>query len=309
MAEKRANFIWFNGKFVPWQDAKIHVMSHALHYGSSVFEGIRVYKGPNHPWVFRLTDHIQRLFDSAKIYRLHIPYTPAEVQQACLDLIMENKLLTGAYIRPLAFMGDVGPGIKPPAGAACELMIAAFPWGSYLGDKSLSEGVDVHVSSWQRMAPNTMPTAAKAGGHYLSSQLIAAEAKRHGYHEGIALDTRGFISEGSGENIFIVKKGQLMTPPATSAILPGLTRDTVFTLAQAMKMATAEEILPREALYLADEIFMTGTAAEIVPVRSVDGIVIGDGKVGDITQRLQQAFFGLFVGETVDYGQWLTPVM
>ncbi|MBL6734518.1 MAG: branched-chain amino acid transaminase [Shewanellaceae bacterium] len=307
--EKKADFIWFNGQFVPWQDAKIHVMSHALHYGSSVFEGIRVYQGGDHAWVFRLTDHIQRLFNSAKIYRLHIPYTPAEVKQACLDVVMENNLNTGAYIRPLAFMGAVGAGIKPPSGAVCEMMIAAFPWGSYLGEKSLTEGVDVHVSSWQRLAPNTMPTAAKAGGHYLSSQLIAAEAKRHGYHEGIALDTQGFISEGSGENIFIVRNELLMTPPANSAILPGLTRDTVFTLAQKMGLATAEQILPREALYLADEVFMTGTAAEIVPVRSVDGITIGQGKAGEITQRLQQAFFGLFTGETPDYGSWLTPVM
>lgn len=308
MSEKKAEYIWLDGTFMPWHDAKVHVMSHALHYGSSVFEGIRVYKTQQGCAIFRLKEHIQRLFDSAKIYRFSIAYTPDEVQSVCKKLLVENQVKEGAYLRPLAFLGDIGMGIKPPPGAKAQLMIASFPWGSYLGEESLKHGVDVQVSSWQRLASNTMPTAAKAGGHYLSSQLIAGEAKRHGYHEGIALDTQGQLSEGSGENIFIVRHDTLITPPATSAILPGITRDSVFKLAQSLGYEVREQALPRESLYLADEVIMTGTAAEIVPVRSVDGLPVGTGKPGPITQALQAAFFGLFSGETPDQWGWLELV-
>ncbi|WP_035387137.1 branched-chain amino acid transaminase [Ferrimonas senticii] len=299
--------IWFNGQFVAYADAKVHVFSHALHYGSSVFEGIRAYDTPNGPAVFRLGDHIQRLFDSAKIYRMTIPYSQAELEQACCEAVSRNGLAS-AYIRPLAFYGNVGLGINAARGHNAEVMVAAMPWGAYLGEESLQQGVDVCVSSWQRLAANTMPTGAKAGGNYLSSQLISGEAKRHGYAEGIALDVNGQISEGAGENLFIVKNKVLYTPPVTAAILPGLTRDSVMTLAKELGLEVQQQALAREALYLADEVFMTGTAAEIVPVRSVDGIDIGCGARGPITEQLQRAFFGLFDGTTEDKWQWLTPV-
>ncbi len=308
MSVKKAEYIWFNGSCVPWQDAKVHVMSHALHYGSSVFEGIRVYKTPQGSAIFRLPEHVQRLFDSAKIYRMPIPFSQMDIMNACKNIVLENKLTEGAYIRPLIFMGDVGAGVKPPVGSIAEVMVAAFPWGAYLGEGSLEQGVKAQVSSWQRLAPNTMPTAAKAGGHYLSSQLIAEEARRHGYDEGIALDIQGQLSEGSGENIFVVKGGILYTPPATAAILPGITRDTVFQLAESLGYKVVEQALPRESLYLADEVMMTGTAAEIVPVCHIDGLEVGTGKPGPITRHMQKAFFGLFNGETVDQWGWLDAI-
>ncbi|WP_211219919.1 branched-chain amino acid transaminase [Ferrimonas futtsuensis] len=303
----QADFIWFNGKMMPWQDAQVHVLSHALHYGSSVFEGIRAYHTPRGPAVFRLQEHIQRLYDSAKIYRMPIPYTPAELEQACRDTIVDNGL-DSAYIRPLAFYGNVGLGLNVPPGSQAEVIVASFPWHSYLGEESTKQGVDVCVSSWNRLAANTMPTGAKAGGNYLSSQLISGEAKRHGYTEGIALDTNGQISEGAGENLFLVKNGVLITPPVTAAILPGITRDTIITLARDAGYEVKEEALAREALYLADEIFMTGTAAEIVPVRSVDGIQVGEGERGPVTADMQAAFFGLFSGVTEDKWGWLDYV-
>ena len=300
-------WIWFNGELRPWHDASVHVLSHALHYGTSVFEGIRVYDTPAGAMAFRLQDHIQRLFDSAKIYRLHIPFEPAEIAEGCKLAVRENGL-GSAYIRPLAFMGAVGLGVTPPADARMDVAIAAFEWGAYLGDESLEQGVDVCVTSWQRLAPNTMPTGAKAGGNYLSSQLIAMEARRHGYHEGIGLDSNGLISEGAGENLFVVKNGMLYTPPLSAGILPGITRDTVMKLAADAGLEVREEALAREALYLADEIFMCGTAAEIVPVRSVDRITVGQGCRGPLTAQIQAAFFGLFDGRTQDKYGWLEPV-
>lgn len=303
----QADFIWFNGKMVPWQDAQVHVLSHALHYGSSVFEGIRAYHTPKGPAVFRLKEHIQRLFDSAKIYRMPIPYSAEQIEQACRDTIVDNGL-DSAYIRPLAFYGHVGLGLNVPQGSQAEVIVASFPWNAYLGEESTQQGVDVCISSWNRLAANTMPTAAKAGGNYLSSQLISGEAKRHGYAEGIALDVNGQISEGAGENLFVVKNGVLITPPVTAAILPGITRDTIITLAREAGYEVKEEAIAREALYLADEIFMTGTAAEIVPVRSVDGIQVGSGNRGPITADLQAAFFGLFSGVTEDKWGWLDYV-
>lgn len=303
----QADYIWFNGEMVPFMDAKVHVLSHALHYGSSVFEGIRAYRTPKGPAVFRLKEHVQRLYDSAKIYRMPIPYEMDAITQACKDAVSHNGL-DSAYIRPLAFYGHVGLGLNVPKGSKAELIIAAFPWDAYLGEESAQAGVDVCVSSWNRLAPNTMPTGAKAGGNYLSSQLISGEAKRHGYAEGIALDVNGQISEGAGENLFLVKNGVLITPPTTAAILPGITRDTVMTLARDAGYEVREEALAREALYLADEIFMTGTAAEIVPVRSVDGITVGSGERGEITHAIQNAFFGLFSGETEDKWGWLDHV-
>ncbi|MXR70494.1 branched-chain amino acid transaminase [Shewanella sp. JBTF-M18] len=307
MPAKTAELIWFNGEIMPWGDAKVHVMSHALHYGTSVFEGIRVYDTPQGPAGFRLTDHVQRLYDSAKIYRMPVPYSFDETMQACRDIVKSNRL-DSAYIRPLVFFGDVGMGITPPKDAQCDLMVAAFPWGAYLGEDSMERGVDVAVTSWNRLAPNTIPTGAKAGGNYLSSLQISTEAKRNGFDEGIALDVNGLVSEGAGANLFVVKKNKLYTPPATAAILLGITRDTIMTLARDLGYEVVEEPMSREFLYLADEIFMTGTAAEIVPVRSVDRIEVGAGGRGPVTQALQASFFGLFNGETQDKWGWLEPL-
>ena len=304
---KTTKYIWFNGDLVEWDKAQVHVMTHALHYGSSVFEGIRAYDTPKGPIIFRLQEHIQRLMDSAKIYWMDMPYSKEQICEACRLTVRENGLKSG-YLRPLAFVGNVGLGLHPPKDAHTDVMIGALPWGAYLGEDGLKNGVDVAVSSWNRLAPNTIPTGAKAGGNYLSSQLISREAKRHGYAEGIALDVNGYLSEGAGENLFLVKNGVLHTTPVTSAILPGITRDTIITLARDMGITVKEEALPREALYLADEIFMTGTAAEVTPVRSVDKIQVGAGCRGPITEQLQKAFFGLFNGETADKWGWLTPV-
>ena len=299
-------YIWFNGELVPWEKATVHVMTHALHYGSSVFEGIRCYDTPKGPAIFRLTPHIRRLFDSAKIYRMDIPYSRAEISEACMAVIRENGLKS-AYLRPLVWRGYGEIGVFPLKNPV-EVMVAAIQWGAYLGAEALEKGVDVAVSSWTRVAPNTLPATAKAGGNYLSSQLIVMEAQRHGYAEGIALDVTGNLSEGSGENLFVIRDGVLFTPPITAAILPGITRDAVMTLARHLGYEVREQPLPREALYIADELFFTGTAAEVSPIRSVDGITIGEGRRGPITTAIQKAFFGLFSGETEDRWGWLEYV-
>ena len=307
MAKVNADLIWFNGELMPWQNATVHVMSHALHYGSSVFEGIRAYETHKGTCIFRLEEHIERLFNSAKIYRMNIPYTQAEVIQACKDSVAKNNLKS-AYLRPLAFLGDIGMGLRAPSDVKADLMIAAFSWEAYLGAEAMETGVDVGVSSWNRIAPNTIPTAAKAGGNYLSSQLISAEANRHGYTEGIALDVHNYVSEGAGQNLFLIRKGILYTPPGSCSILPGLTRDTVITLANSLGYEVREELIAREALYLADEFFMCGTATELVPVSSVDGMKVGSGSRGPITKALQDAFFGIFDGTTEVPDSWLDPV-
>lgn len=306
MAINTPELIWFNGELKPWQEAQVHVLTHAIHYGSSVFEGIRVYDTPNGPQVFRLKEHVQRLFDSAKIYRMNIPFDQQTIFDACKSAVSSNGLKS-AYLRPVAFYGNVGLGLTPPK-VPVEVAIAAFEWGAYLGEDGLENGVDVCVTSWNRLAPNTMPTGAKAGGNYLSSQLISMEAKRHGYHEGIAMDVNGMISEGAGENLFVIRNNIIYTPPLSGCILPGITRDTVITLAKSFGYEIREELIARESLYLADEIFMTGTAAEVVPVRSVDQIQVGSGKKGPITDSIQKAFFGLFNGTTDDVWGWLEPV-
>ncbi|QOL26269.1 branched-chain amino acid transaminase [Thalassotalea sp. LPB0316] len=307
MAKVNAELIWFNGELMPWQNATVHVMSHALHYGSSVFEGIRAYKTHKGTCIFRLEEHIKRLFDSAKVYRMNIPYTQEEVEQACKDAVAKNGLAS-AYLRPLAFLGDVGMGLRPPADAKADLMVAAFSWEAYLGAEAIEQGVDVGVSSWNRLAPNTMPTAAKAGGNYLSSQLISMEAGRHGYTEGIALDVNNMVSEGAGQNLFLVRNGVIYTPFSTASILPGLTRDTVMQLAKQLGYEVREEPISRESLYLADEFFMTGTATEVVPVKTVDGMPVGNGTRGPITKAIQEAFFGMFDGSTEIPDSWLLPV-
>ncbi|KPA54615.1 branched-chain amino acid aminotransferase [Photobacterium leiognathi subsp. mandapamensis] len=302
-----ADYIWFNGEIVPWADANVHVLTHAMHYGTSVFEGIRCYNTPKGPAVFRHKEHMDRLLNSAKIYRFPIPYSCDALMEICRETIRVNKL-DSAYIRPLGYVGNVGLGVCPPVNTKMDLIVAAFPWGSYLGEEALENGVDAMISSWNRAAPNTIPTAAKAGGNYLSSLLVGSEARRHGYAEGIALSVDGYLSEGAGENIFVVRNGVLSTPPTTSAILPGITRDTIMILAKERGYEVREENIAREALYLADEIFMTGTAAEIVPVRSVDQITVGSGKRGPVTKELQAAYFGLFNGETEDKWGWLDYV-
>lgn len=308
MSFEGSKFIWMNGHMVPWEQANVHVMSHALHYGSSVFEGIRVYKTPEGPKVFRLMDHMQRLLNSAKIYRMPIPYALNELVDVCKEVVVANNLMNGAYIRPLAMRGYGDVGLAPKPDHPVDVAIAAWEWGAYLGADGLEKGVDVCISSWQRVAPNTVPALAKAGGNYLSSQLISTEAKRLGFAEGIALSTDGTVSEGAGENLFIVRDGKLLTPPAASSILTGITRDTVIKLAQQLGLTVAEQSIPRELLYLADELFFTGTAAEITPIRSVDGIGIGEGRRGPVTESLQKAFFGLFSGETPDVSGWLEAI-
>ncbi len=307
MATNTADYIWFNGKMVPWAEANVHVMSHALHYGSSVFEGVRCYETPKGPAVFRHREHAQRLLNSAKIYRFPLNYSLEEIMEATRETLRANKL-NSAYIRPLAFVGNVGLGVCPPKGSDMDMIIAAFPWGAYLGEEAQDKGIAAMISSWTRVAPNTIPTTAKAGGNYLSSILIGSEARRHGYDEGMALSVEGYLSEGSGENIFIVQDNVLMTPPLSNSILPGITRDSVMKLAVDAGYKIKETNISREALYLADEVFMTGTAAEIVPVSSIDKLQIGSGKRGPVTKHLQDIFFGLFNGETEDKWGWLDYV-
>ena len=304
-AAAHPDLIWFNGTLVPWQSATVHVMTHALHYGSSVFEGMRCYDTPRGPAIFRAREHVRRMRDSARLYRMELP-DEEDLLAACRAVVRENDLKS-AYIRPLAWRG-VGSLSVNASRHPVELMIAALPWGAYLGEDALEQGVDACVSSWTRPAANTIPTGVKAGGNYLSGQLIAMEAERLGFAEGIALDTSGTVSEGSGENLFLVRDGVIVTPPASSSILPGITRDTVMVLAKEHGMSVREERIPREALYAADEAFFTGTAVEVTPVRSVDGVTIGAGTRGPVTAVLQRAFFAVVRGETSDERGWLTPV-
>ena len=301
-------FIWFNGKLVPWEKATVHVLSHALHYGSSVFEGERAYETPRGVAIFRLRDHTRRLFDSAKIYRIAMPYSPEQINDACRQVISANNLKRGAYIRPIVFRGYGEIGVTPKNDPPTEVAIAAWEWGKYLGAEGEDGGVDACVSSWHRVAPNTLPALAKAGGNYLSSQLIGSEARRLGFAEGIGLSPDGTLSEGSGENLFLVKDGVLLTPALAHSVLGGLTRDSVMRLARERGIEVREMSIPRELLYLADEAFFTGTAVEITPIRSVDRLPVGNGKRGPVTETLQNAFFGLFSGKTPDRWGWLDYV-
>jgi branched-chain amino acid aminotransferase len=298
-------WIWHNGTIKPWADATTHVMSHALHYGSSVFEGIRSYETPNGPAIFRLSDHTRRLFASARIYDMEIPYTADDINAACRAVLKKNAL-TKAYLRPVAYRGLGGFGLS--ADTPTDVAVAAWQMGAYLGDGVLEQGIDACVSSWQRFAPNTIPAGAKAGGNYLSGQLIAREARRLGFGEGIALASTGLLSEGAGENLFLVFDGALHTTPVSAALLNGLTRNSIIRLARDAGIEVVERDLPREYLYLCDELFMCGTAAEITPIRSVDGRQVGAGKAGPLTRRMQGLFFGLFDGTTPDKYGWLEPV-
>jgi branched-chain amino acid aminotransferase len=308
MPLKTSKYIWHNGELVPWESATVHVLTHALHYGSSVFEGIRVYKGAEGLVGFRLTDHIRRMFNSAKVYYMTLPHTVEELVQACKDVVLENELFEGAYVRPLAYRGYGEMGVAGNPDDPARVSIAAWKWGSYLGEGGLENGVDVCISSWQRVAPNTVPTLAKAGGNYLSSALVTLEARRLGFAEGIALNSDGFVSEGAGENLFLFHDGRLYTPPVSASILAGLTRHTIIQLAASLGYSIVEQNIPRELLYIADEVFLTGTAAEVTPVRSVDRHTIGSGKRGPVTREIQERFFGLFDGTTPDEWGWLEPI-
>ena len=306
MAFNENGKIWFNGEFVNWKEANIHVLSHVVHYGSSVFEGIRCYNTKNGPAVFRLREHVERLLNSGKIYRMDIPYTVDELCDAIIETIKINDL-KDCYIRPVAFRGYQELGVYP-LNCPLETVIAAWEWGKYLGEEAIENGVDLGVSTWRRMAPNTLPNMAKAGANYMNSQLAKMESVINGFDEAIMLDYSGSVSEGSGENIFLVKDGVIYTPHSSLSILSGITRDSVIKMAEELDIEVNEEPIPREMLYLADEIFLTGTAAEITPVRSVDRIKIGNGKRGEITEKLQTKFFNIVKGVDDDKNSWLTFV-
>jgi len=296
--------IWHNGQLIPWEKANIHVMSHVVHYGSSVFEGIRCYEQPGGAGIFRLPEHMQRLLDSAKIYRMPLPYSVDQLMDAVVDVVEANGV-TPCYVRPIAFRGYGEIGVNPLK-SPVEVYVANFPWGKYVpGDA----GADVCISSWNRLAPNTMPSLAKAGANYMNSQLIRMEAEVNGYSEGIGLDVNGYLSEGSGENLFVIRGGTLYTTPLANSVLNGITRDSILVLARQLGIPIVEQALPREMLYICDEAFFTGTAAEVTHLRSVDRILVGkDGKMGPITTALHKAFFDIVNGLAPDTHNWLTPV-
>jgi branched-chain amino acid aminotransferase len=299
--------IWHNGRFIRWDDATLHVLSHVVSYGSSVFEGIRCYATPAGPAVFRLRDHVRRLVDSARIYRMEdIGYTIDQLAEATLELVRVNRM-DSCYVKPLILRGYGDVGVNPTKNPI-EVYLACWNWGQYLGEEALAEGVDVCVSSWTRLAPNTLPAMAKAGANYMNSQLIKMEAVANGYVEGIALDSNGYVSEGSGENVFVVRDGKILTPPLGASVLPGITRDSIITMAREMGIPVSESLVPRELLYIADEIFFSGTAAEITPIRSVDHIKVGCGRRGPVAEKLQKAFFSLIDGTRPDAHHWLSPV-
>jgi branched-chain amino acid aminotransferase len=306
MGMKPTEKIWHNGKLIRWEDATIHVLSHVVSYASAVFEGLRCYETKTGPAIFRVREHMQRMINSGKVYRIDWPYTVDDLSNAAAEVVRVNKM-TSCYIRPIALRGygDIGVGgLSVPT----EVYIACWEWGRYLGPEALEDGVDVGVSSWNRPAPNTLPTMAKAAANYMNSQLIHMEAAANGFAEGIALDINGFVSEGSGENIFVVMDGALITPPVGSSVLPGITRSSVIKLCEDLNIPVREQLVPREMLYLADEVFLTGTAAEITPLRSVDRIKVGNGSRGPITKILQDEFFAIISGSRPDRHHWLTPV-
>ena len=299
----KSNKIWFNGRFVPWDEAKIHVLAHVVNYGSSVFEGIRCYNTAKGPAVFCLNQHVQRLLNSAKVYRMEVPYSHTDLSDAILQTIQQNNLKE-CYIRPIIFRGYGEIGVNP-SNCPLEVVVAVWEWGQYLGNEGIEQGVDVCVSSWTRLAPNTLPALAKAGANYMNSQLIKMEALHHGYSEGIGLDTAGYVSEGSGENIFLINEGVVITPPLSSSVLPGITRRVVIDICHDLNIEVREQGIARELLYLADELFFTGTAAEVTPIRSVDKIAVGKGLRGPITTKIQERFFQIVQGRNQDHHNWL----
>src|SRR5579885_2620306 len=304
MAIQKTDKIWHNGTLIPWDNASIHVMSHVIHYGSSVFEGVRCYAPPSGPAIFRAQEHAQRLIDSAKVYRIDVGFTRDEIVKAMCDLVAHNGAWP-CYIRPVVLRGYGEAGVNP-FNSPPEVYIINYPWGKYL--TSDDSGCDVCVSSWTRLAPNTLPAMAKSGANYMNSQLIKMEAIVNGYSEGIALDVNGYVSEGSGENVFVVHKGRVYTPPIGNSVLPGITRNSVLHLAKDLGIEAVEQVIPREMLYIADEVFFSGTAAEITPIRSVDKITVGKGIAGPITKRLRSEFYNIVNGKSEDRHGWLTPV-
>ncbi len=306
MPVQKTDKIWHNGKWIHWDDAKIHVLSHVVSYGSAVFDGLRCYDTKQGPGLFRLHEHMQRLINSAKIYRMEFPFTADELSSVAIELVRLNKL-DACYLRPIVLRGYGEVGVNP-LNSVVEVYMACWRWGAYLGPEALAKGVDVCVSSWTRMAPNTLPAMSKAACNYMNSQLIHMEAEINGFAEGIALDATGNVSEGSGMNIFLVQDGTLLTPPVAASILPGITRDSILKLAGDLNIPTKETNIPREMLYLADEVFFVGTAAEVTPVRSIDRLTIGKGVAGPITLRLQEEFFAVTSGKKPDRHNWLTPV-
>ena len=300
------DWIWRDGEFIRWRDATVHVLSHSMQFGSSVFEGIRCYSTPRGPAIFRLEDHLQRMLDSCKIYRMEVKHSLDELVAACCELVDRNGL-DSCYLRPMVLRGYGASGMVP-FDSPVEVYLPCWPWGAYLGEGALENGVDACVTSWQRVAPNTIPAMAKVAGNYLGSQLVKMEALRNGYAEGIALNVDGMISEGSGQNVFIVKNGAVCTPTINGTLLHGVTRFSILTLARDMGLPVVEQEMPREMLYTADEVFLTGTASEVTPVRSVDKITIGSGRRGPVTTQIQQRFLDLVKGAADDPYGWLTYV-
>jgi branched-chain amino acid aminotransferase len=306
MPLQKTEKVWHNGRFIDWDEATVHVFSHVVSYASALFEGTRCYALPGGPAIFRVREHTQRLLNSCRIYRIQLPYSVDELVAAQVELVRLNKL-PHCYIRPIVLRGYGEIGVNP-YNVPIEVYIGCWPWGGYLGEEAVSKGVDVCVSSWVRIAPNTLPAMAKSAANYMNAQLIKMEALTNNYVEGIALDEAGHVSEGSGENVFLVREGVLYTPPLTSSVLPGITRDTVMTLAREFDIPVREEPIPREMLYIADEVFFCGTAVEITPIRSIDRIPVGRGLPGPVTRKLQEEFFGILKGTKPDRYGWLTPV-
>lgn len=299
-------WIWRDGEFIPWADAHVHVLSHSMQFGSSAFEGVRCYHTPNGPAIFRLREHLQRLMNSVKIYRMELPYSVDDLMKACCELVLRNKL-DSCYLRPMVVRGYGAAGMVP-FDSPIEVYLPCWPWGAYLGEGALEDGVDACVSSWHRFAPNTIPSLAKIAGNYLGGQLIKMEALANGFAEAIALSPGGTVSEGSGQNVFLVVDGVLITTPLDGSLLGGITRSSIIALAQRDGLTVREQVVPREMLYIADELFFTGTAAELTPVRSVDHIKVGAGKVGPVTKHLQTNFLDIANGRAPDTFGWLTPV-
>ncbi len=301
-----SEWIWKDGELVPWAEARVHVLSLAVQFGSSIFEGIRAYETESGPAIFRLDAHLRRLMDSCRTYRMLPPHSEADLAGAILDLVARNGLAE-CYIRPMVMWGYGSAGLNP-TDSPVETWIACWPWGTYLGEGALEKGVDVCVSSWQRAHPNTFPVAAKAAGHYVNAQLIKMEAAANGYAEGIAVSPSGLVSEGSGQNLFLVRDGVLITPVLDGSSLNGITRNAIITIAEDLGIPTREQPVPRETLYSADELFFTGTAAEVTPIRSVDRIEVGSGRAGPVTLKLQRRFMDIVHGRIEDARGWLTPV-
>jgi branched-chain amino acid aminotransferase len=298
--------IWHNGKWIKWDEAKLHVLSHVVGYGSAVFEGIRCYETKQGPAIWRLREHMRRLINSARIYRMELPYSLDDFCSVATELVRENNLKS-CYVKPIVLRGYGEVGVNP-LNSPIEIYMACWSWGAYLGPEALAKGVDVGVSSWTRIAPNTLPAMSKAAANYMNSQLIRMEAQFNNYAEGIALDSHGHVSEGSGMNVFLVQDGTLFTPPLATSILPGITRDAIVKIAEDLNIPVKEAVIPREMLYIVDELFFVGTAVEVTPIRSVDHIQIGKGVAGPITRKIQEEFFALTSGSKPDRHNWLTPV-